>query len=200
MQRIGLTGGIGSGKSTVAATLVRCGATLVDTDAIARSLTQPGGAAMGDIVEAFGPGVLAADGSLDRVQMRTRAFGDAGVRTRLESILHPLIGVECFRQATVATGTVVLFDVPLLVESGRWRSLVERVLVIDTPEHVQVQRVMARSCWSREAVLAVIANQAPRAIRLRAADFVIYNDAKTHAELAAEAECLSSRWAKAATR
>lgn len=200
MQRIGLTGGIGSGKSTVATTLKRCGATLVDTDAIARSLTQPGGAAIFPIVEDFGPEILADDGSLDRVQMRTLVFADAGVRNRLESILHPLIGVECVRQADAATGAVVLFDVPLLVESQRWRQLVDRVLVVDAPEHVQVARVMTRSGWAREAVLAVIANQAPRAARLGAADCVIYNDRKTHAELAAEVEYLWSLWTRAATR
>ncbi len=200
MQRFGLTGGIGTGKSTVAGILVACGATLVDTDAIARVLTQAGGAAMPSIQSAFGSAVVDGSGALDRARMRALAFSDDNHRARLESILHPLIGAECDRQAEAAPGRAVVFDVPLLVESKRWRPRVERVLVIDAPENVQVERVMARSGWTRDMVLAVMANQVPRAVRLRAADGVIYNAGKTLAELATEVQSLWDRWARSATR
>ena len=200
MQRIGLTGGIGSGKSTVAALLVEQGAALVDTDAIARALTLPQGEAMAPIAALFGLGVVAADGSLDRPRMRDIVFNNPTAKRQLEAILHPLIGAACEREAEAAQGRVVVFDVPLLVESGRWRARVDRVLVVDASEATQLQRVMARSGWSTEAVQAVIAQQAPRAARRAAADAVIFNDGLTLAELAAEVRTLWLEWVAGSTR
>ncbi len=200
MQHIGLTGGIGSGKSTVAALWGECGATLIDTDAIARSLTTPGGAAMAPLAAAFGPGVIAADGGLDRDRMRQQAFSDPNIRSRLEAIVHPLIALECQRLADAAQGSPIVFDVPLLVESTHWRGRVDRILVVDTREETQMQRVMARSNWSRETVLAVIANQAPRTTRRRAADAVIFNDGRTLTELRADVHALWHQWCGPAAR
>jgi len=201
VKRIGLTGGIGSGKSTVAALLVAEGAVLVDTDAIARSIAQAGGIAMPALETAFGPTVIAPDGSLDRAAMRQLVFTDAGAKARLEAILHPLIGTETQRQAVAAgDDAIVVFDVPLLVESGRWRALVDRVLVVDAREETQLQRVIARSGWTPEAVRAVIAQQAPRKARRAAADAVIYNESLTLAELGTEVRGLWKLWAAATTR
>lgn len=201
VRRIGLTGGIGSGKSTVAALLVAQGAVLIDTDAIARAIAQPGGAAMPAIEAAFGRSVIAPDGGLDRAIMRQIVFADAGAKARLESILHPLIGAETQRQATAAgSDAVVVFDVPLLVESGRWRAIVERVLVVDATEETQLKRVVARSAWTPEAVRAVIAQQAPRKARRAAADAVIFNESLTLAELEIEVQGLWKQWSVATTR
>lgn len=201
LRRIGLTGGIGSGKSTVAALLVAQGAVLVDTDAIARSIAQPGGIAMPALEAAFGPGVIAPDGGMDRAAMRQIVFADAGAKTRLESILHPLIGAETRRQAAAAgPDAVVVFDVPLLVESGRWRAMVDRVLVVDAREQTQLERVIARSGWTPEATRAVIAQQATRKARRAAADAVIYNDDLTPEELGAQVRGLWERWVRTGTR
>ncbi len=201
VQRIGLTGGIGSGKSTVAGLLVKHGAVLVDTDAIARAIAQPGGIAVPALEAAFGPGVIGADGGLDRAAMRQIVFSDAGAKLRLEAILHPLIGTETQRQAAAAgDDAVVVFDVPLLVESGRWRAIVDRVLVVDATEQTQLQRVVARSGWTPDAVKAVIAQQAPRRARRAAADAVIYNESLTLAELGAQVWGLWERWVGPGTR
>jgi dephospho-CoA kinase len=199
-MRIGLTGGIGSGKSTVASMLVSAGATLIDTDAIARAVTQPQGVAMPAIESAFGREVMAPDGSLDRARMRNLVFADPGIKKRLEAILHPLIGAECERRAAAAAGQLIVFDVPLLVESGRWRAIVDRVLVVDATEETQVRRVVARSGWTPDAVRAVIAQQADPAQRRAAADAVIFNESLPLEELAAEVRSLLKRWAGAGTR
>lgn len=192
--RIGLTGGIGSGKSTVAKALEQLGCTIVDTDAIARALTQAGGPAVLAIVAEFGPESIDDTGALDRTRMRQLAFADPSVRRRLEGILHPLIRDETARQAAaVDTGTVV-FDVPLLVESGRWREQVDKVLVVDCSEATQVTRVMARSGWAADAVRAVVAQQADRRMRRRAADAVIFNEGITPEELELAVQSLWSRW------
>ena len=193
-MRIGLTGGIGSGKSTVAAMLVERGATLIDTDAIARSIAQPQGAAMPAIEAAFGTAVVAADGGLDRARMREIVFNDAQAKQRLEAILHPLIGLETERLASQASGTPIVFDVPLLVESGRWRRAVDRVLVVDSSEATQLKRVVARSGWAADAVQAVIGHQASRAARRAAADAVIVNEGLSMEALAQEVEQLWGRW------
>lgn len=179
IQRIGLTGGIGSGKSTVARVLADCGAAVVDADAMARQLTLPGGAAIGELARQFGPHMITAEGAMDRDRMRQLAFGDPAARQRLEAIIHPLVSQESIRQfhAAVAAGrSCVVFDVPLLVESGRWRQQLDRVLVVDCAEATQIARVMARNGWTREAVLAVMAGQASRAQRLAAADICICNE------------------------
>lgn len=175
--RIGLTGGIGSGKSTVAARLVQWGAHLVDTDAIARQLTQPGGAALPALASRFGADLLGPDGALDRARMRSLVFNDPAARRQLEQVLHPLILQEALRQAGLAApGQPVVFDVPLLAESGHWRQRVDRVLVVDCSEDEQVRRVMARSGWPEPQVRQVIASQASRAQRREIADAVILND------------------------
>ncbi|CAN5916279.1 dephospho-CoA kinase [soil metagenome] len=200
MQRLGLTGGIGSGKSTVAAMLVACGAALVDTDAISRALTRPFGPAIEPIRSAFGDAVIAPDGSLDRAQMRSIVFEDPTRKAALEGILHPMIGAECDFQAAAAAGQLIVFDVPLLVESGRWRARVDRILVVDATADVQVSRVMARSNWTREMTLSVLALQASRSTRLKAADAVIFNGGKSFAQLAEEVRVLMDLWVNPPTR
>jgi len=192
--RIGLTGGIGSGKSTVAGLLALHGAAIIDTDAIARRLTLPGGAAIAGIREAFGDGFIDASGALDRERMRSLAFGDPVSRRHLEAILHPLIGVETARQADASNAPIKVFDVPLLVESGRWRSIVDKVLVVDCSEATQAARVVTRSGWTDDAVQRVIAQQASRQARLSCADAVIRNEGLTMSELAAEVAGLWTHW------
>lgn len=194
-MRIGLTGGIGSGKSTVAGFLREAGACVIDADAISRELTAPGGGAIPAIAAAFGPQALTPEGALDRAHMRELAFSDTGARKRLEAILHPLIGAETEARAAAARESLLVFDVPLLVESGRWRPRLQRVLVVDCLEETQVRRVMQRSGWSREAVLAVLAQQASRAQRRAAADAVIYNDEDCGLDaLRARVLSLAARW------
>ena len=195
MKLIGLTGGIGSGKSTVSRMLVELGAHLVDTDAISRALTATGGAAMPAIVAAFGAPAQAADGALDRAFMRDLAFRDPAARKRLEGILHPMIGDETRRLEALAAGSPwIVFDVPLLVESGRWRQRVDRVLVVDCTPETQVQRVMARNGWTRDAVLAVLAQQATRAQRRAAADAVIVNEGRDLDSLAQDVRQVAAHW------
>jgi dephospho-CoA kinase len=189
-----LTGGIGSGKSTVAAMLVACGAVLVDTDAIAHALTAAGGAALAALAGEFGPDVVAADGSMDRGRMRALAFGDPGARRRLETILHPMIGAEAMRQAALAGSKPVVFDVPLLAASSQWRQRVARVLVVDCLESTQVQRVMQRSGWTEEQVRRVIDQQSTRSARRSIADAVIFNDGLTRAALQVEVGILWDAW------
>ncbi|HEY0818590.1 MAG TPA: dephospho-CoA kinase [Rhizobacter sp.] len=192
---IGLTGGIGSGKSTVARALVERGAVLIDTDAIARSLASPGGDAIEPLRARFGADVIDGNGALDRTRMRELVFADARAKEQLEAILHPMIGIECNRQALAAAGKTIVFDVPLLVESTHWRTRVDRVLVVDCPQETQVSRVMQRSGWSRDAVLAVIAQQATRTRRRACADAVIYNEGLTLDELARHVDILLAHWA-----
>ena len=195
--RIGLTGGIGSGKSTVAGLLAQHGAALVDTDLIARRLTEPGGAAIDALAHAFGADLIDAGGALDRERMRALVFSEPAAKQRLEAILHPLIGVETERQASAASAPVVVFDVPLLVESGRWRACVDKVLVVDCSESTQIDRVVARSGWTAQAVRRVIDQQATRETRRACADAVIYNDAVTLEQLAREVASLWRLWAPA---
>ncbi len=200
VKHIGLTGGIGSGKSTVARTLVECGAVLVDTDAIARSLTVAGGAAIPALAQAFGAQALTPEGALDREHMRQRAFADPAVRERLQAILHPLIGEEAQRQAAAAGTQTVVFDVPLLTESTHWRQRVQRVLVVDCEEATQVARVAARPGWDAETARRVIAQQATRAQRRAIADAVIHNDGITPEQLAQQVRALWQSWAGNNTR
>ena len=159
------TGGTGSGKSTVAPLLVDRGAHLVDTDAIARALTQAGGAAMAALAAEFGAAAIAPDGALDRAYMRQLAFADAGAKARLEAVLHPLIAQEARRLAGQAGLRPVVFDVPLLTESSPWRARVDRVLVVDCAAQTQMARVAQRPGWSDDAARSVMAHQAPRAAR-----------------------------------
>jgi dephospho-CoA kinase len=192
--KIGLTGGIGSGKSTVAAMLVSQGAALIDTDAIARALTAAGGAALPPLQREFGDAILGPDGSLDRAAMRSRVFADAAVRQRLEAVLHPMIGAEAQRQADAASSPVLVFDVPLLAESGHWRARVHRVLVVDCRTGTQIERVAARPGWMRDAAAAAIAAQSSREARRAIADAVIYNDDIDLATLQAHTEALWRLW------
>jgi dephospho-CoA kinase len=174
--RIGLTGGIGSGKSTAAAMLARRGARIVDTDSISRNLTAPGGAAVPAIRQAFGDAIVRADGSLDRDAMRALVFADRVAKQRLEALLHPMIGAEALQEAAAATSQILVFDVPLLTESKHWRERVDRVLVIDCSEASQIERVEKRPGWTRDAVERAINSQAKRAARRAIADAVVFND------------------------
>jgi len=173
---------------------VDLGAVLVDTDAIARSLTAVGGAALAPIARAFGADTIGPDGALDRERMRSIAFGDVAQRHRLETILHPMIGDQALREAAQAGDQPVVFDVPLLTESSVWRLRVARVVVVDCLESTQVQRVMKRSGWSREAVERVIGQQASRSARRRVADAVIYNEDLELSALRTEVEQLWDAW------
>jgi dephospho-CoA kinase len=196
--RVGLTGGIGSGKSTVARLFGKHGASVIDTDQIARRLTQPGGAAIAAIADTFGAEVIDTYGALNRDRMRELVFNDASQKRRLEAILHPLIGRQAEREARSSAANVVVFDVPLLVESVHWRSRVDKVLVVDCPEATQIERVVARSGWAPEAVRAVIDQQATRRERRAAADAVIFNDGITPARLALEVRALWALWGRTA--
>lgn len=175
---VGLTGGIGSGKTTVADLFAAQGAAIVDTDLIAHGLTAADGEAMSAIGDAFGAAVLAADGSLDRAAMRALVFSDPSARKKLEAILHPLIRLHSARQceAALSTAPYVLLVVPLLVESPAFMARVDRILVVDCDAANQRVRVMARSGLTADQVLAIMATQAPRTVRLAAADDVINND------------------------
>ncbi|MBN9429833.1 MAG: dephospho-CoA kinase [Burkholderiales bacterium] len=190
---IGVTGGIGSGKSTVADMFAARGVTLVDADAIAHALTAPGGAAMPIVRERFGAHVVRPDGALDRDAMRELVFRDPGKRHELESILHPMIHDESRRQIEAASGVYTMLVVPLLIESGNWRSRVERVLVVDCPVEVQIERVMRRNGLARERIESIIAAQASRQQRLAAADDVVDNGGSTET-LPAQVQALHQRY------
>ncbi len=173
---VGLTGGIGCGKTTVADRFAELGAAIVDTDRIAHSLTAPRGPAMPEIVQAFGPEYAGPDGALDRARMRALVFADPLAKARLEAILHPRIRASAEAAALAAPGPYVIMVVPLLIESGNWRARVTRVLAIDCSETTQVQRVMARNGLSEQQVRAIMATQATRVERLAEADDVIVNE------------------------
>jgi dephospho-CoA kinase len=192
-----LTGGIGSGKSTVAALLARLGAAVIDADAIARQLTAPDGLAMPAIAQQFGPDFVTPEGALNRDRMRALAFTDPGAKKNLEAIIHPLVAEETARQtgaAEQAGHPCLVFDVPLLVESARWRQKVDHVLVVDCLPETQITRVMARNGLTRAAVEAIIAAQSQRLRRLQAADSVIFNDGLTLQGLSAEVAMLAPRF------
>jgi dephospho-CoA kinase len=189
--RIGLTGGIGSGKSTVLAMLRELGAAAIDADAISRATTAAGGAAIPLIAQKFGADFISPEGALDRARMRERAYAHPEARRELEQIIHPLVGEEIQRQvdAALAGGArCIVLDIPLLVESGRWRAQLDRVLVVDCEPETQVARVAARSGLAPDEVRAIIAAQAPRALRLAAADLVICNEGLTLEALRAQVQ------------
>lgn len=189
MKRIGLTGGIGSGKSTVARMLATLGAAIIDADANARAVTAAGGSAIPAIAAEFGSSFIAVDGAMDRDAMRALAYADPSAKKRLEAIIHPLVGQEGARQSRAALEAghgCIVFDIPLLVESGRWRRQLDRILVIDCTAPTQISRVVARSALAPEAVERIISAQASRAQRLAAADAVIFNDGLTLDGLQAE--------------
>ncbi len=173
---LGLTGGIGSGKTTVALMFEKLGATLVDTDLIAHQLTAPGGLAIPAITQTFGADYLQTDGAMNRAKMRELVFQQPTARQKLESILHPMIWQQCQLSAEQAQGSYTIFVVPLLVKSGKWRTRVNRILVVDCPEQLQIQRVMQRNGLSQQQVMAIMQTQVSRQQRLAEADDVILND------------------------
>jgi dephospho-CoA kinase len=173
--RVALTGGIASGKTTVANLFANRGVPLIDTDVIAREVVEPGQPALAAVVAAFGPSVLDADGRLDRRRMRDRVFKDPAARKQLEGILHPAIRAEMERQSAQAPGPYQVLVIPLLAEGGR-RDHIDRVLVVDAPEALQVERLMRRDGSTREQALAALSSQAKRDARLAIADDVIVND------------------------
>jgi dephospho-CoA kinase len=191
--KLGLTGGIGSGKSTVADMLAQRGAAIIDADAISRATTAPFGSALPLIREQFGADYIGADGGLDRSKMRDLVFQDPGARQRLEAIVHPLVAMETERQeqAAIEQGhRWLVFDVPLLAESPRWQGRVEKILVIDCQAETQVQRVVARSGLTPDEVRRIIAAQTSREKRLAMADWVILNDGLDLATLRQKVDAL----------
>ncbi len=194
---VGLTGGIGSGKSTVAALLAQHGAAVIDADAISRQLTASGGAAMAAIARDFGADFITAEGALDRDRMRALAYTTPRARQQLEAIIHPLVGAETWRQARAAQAAghpCLVFDVPLLVESSSWRQKVDHVLVVDCLPETQVRRVVARNALAPAAIEAIMAAQSSRLSRLKAADSVIFNDGLSLADLSLEVAALAPRF------
>lgn len=194
---VGVTGGIGSGKSSAAALFAELGAGIIDTDDIAHELTRPGGLAMPAITAAFGAGIVAADGSLDRAAMRKRVFAEPAQRKVLEGILHPLIRAEARNRVARSTAPYVMLVVPLLLETGGYPDLVRRVLVIDCDESLQISRTMQRSGLTAEAVRAIMAAQLPRQQRLDRADDVLRNDGDI-AQLRSQVALLHGRYTKLA--
>jgi dephospho-CoA kinase len=190
---VGLTGGIGSGKSAVATLLGELGASIIDTDAISHSLTAAGGAAMPAIETLFGSKYLTSEGALDRAAMRELVFSDQGALLQLESVLHPLIAQKTQVEANQANGLYLIFVVPLLVESGRWKDRVDRILVVDCSEQLQIERVTRRNNLSAGQVQAIMATQANRTQRLAAANDVVVNETSLEA-LRAELEKLHQRY------
>jgi dephospho-CoA kinase len=179
--------------------MVARGATLVDTDAIARTLTEPGGAAMPAVRLQFGDDLVDARGALDRQRMRALAFSDPSAKQRLEAILHPLIGTEAMAQAAQVADGAIVFDVPLLAESSHWRRRCDRIVVVDCSEQTQVDRVMRRAGWHEEQVRRVIALQAPRQARRAIADAVIHNEGQSLHSLQAAVHALWALWVEGAT-
>lgn len=174
--RLGLTGGIGSGKSTVAALLEQLGSFVIDLDALSRACTLSGGSAIPSIASTFGEDFLTAEGALDRQRMRDHVFAHSEARRTLEAIIHPLVGAEVRHLASASTARCLVFDIPLLVESPHWRHLLDRVVVVDCSHATQVSRVSRRNSWDAPTIEAVISSQSTRTQRLAAADIVLCND------------------------
>lgn len=190
---LGVTGGIGSGKSTAARLFAECGAGLVDTDEIALRLTQPGQPAVAEIARRFGPEYLTPAGALDRQRMRSHVFSDPAAKAQLEAILHPLIRMQVAEQVRASDAPYVLVLIPLLVETGGYPTLVQRILVIDADEAVQIARTMARSALSEEQVRAIMRTQATREQRLAAADDIIDNNGDLE-QLRLQVQALHARY------
>jgi dephospho-CoA kinase len=195
MFKLGLTGGIGSGKTQVANLLGAWGADVIDTDLIAHALTAAGGRAIEPISKAFGSEVIDASGALDRVRMRELVFAERAQRTQLESILHPLIAQEVMVQAEQARGLYAVFVVPLLVESGRWLDRIDRLCVVDCEESTQIERVQARNGIALETIRKILDAQATRAQRIALADDVVDNSKGiSMAELEKQVLVLHQAW------
>lgn len=197
MYKVGLTGGIGSGKSKVADMLAALGAAVIDTDVISHDLTAPGGAAIEPIRRAFGPDLIAENGALDRPAMRELVFQSPEARRRLESILHPLIRAETEARARVAEGCYAVFVVPLLIESGTWLDRLDRVCVVDCDPETQIARVQARSGLTRDAIARIMSAQASREERNAAAHDIVNNGGGTSLdELEHQVRALHERWCR----
>jgi len=195
--RLGVSGGIGSGKSTVCQILVRHGATLIDADAISRASTAMGGSAIADIRASFGPEFIDPSGAMDRLKMRELVFSEPQARARLESIVHPLIALEVERQALEAESRgdrCIVFDIPLLVESRHWRKTLDRVVIVDCSVSTQIERVIQRNGLRQVEVEAILGAQSSRTQRLKAADFVIFNEGKDLFEIERELEDLEAQF------
>ena len=192
-KRIGLTGGIGSGKSTLGQMLQERGYPLINADEISHALTAAQGAAIEPIRERFGPEFIAADGALDRARMRQLVFNDAAAKQRLQAVLHPLIlaGIQNAEASIKDKGnSLVVIDIPLLVESAHWRAVLQQVIVVDCEEETQVARVMQRNKLSAAEVRQIMANQASRERRLAAADMVVFNNSYQLADLQQQAQTM----------
>jgi len=196
---VGLTGGIGCGKSQAADMFAALGADIVDTDVIAHELTAPGGGAMAAIATAFGDQYVRTDGALDRARMRELVFSDPPAKNRLEAILHPLIRAESRKRVKSGAGPYVILVVPLLLETGAYRELIDRVLVIDCDESQQIERTMVRSRLTEDAVRRIMATQLPRARRLEQANEVLSNDTDINS-LRAQVEVLHQQYLTAASQ
>lgn len=194
---LGLTGGIGSGKSTVAEVLTRLGAYVIDADALSRATTAIGGAALPAIAATFGEDMITSQGALNRDRMRERIFSDPAAKQQLEAIIHPLVGHQIQQAALNAeqSGAIcIVYDIPLLVESGHWRSKLDKILVVDCSEATQKSRVLLRSGLTLEQIEKIMASQASRTERLQAADYVIYNDGISLDELAAQIQQMGAQF------
>lgn len=193
MLRLGLTGGIGSGKSTVARELQRLGAALIDADDISRRCTMANGMAMTAITRQFGTRFVTTEGAMDRSRMREHVFAHPEARQTLEAIIHPLVQQEIRRQANLVCSPCLVFDIPLLVESPHWRHQLDRILVVDCTEDTQIRRVQARNGWDRTTVEGIMGQQSTREHRLAAADWVLWNDSMDLLALRHETQRMASR-------
>ncbi len=193
-HRLGVTGGIGAGKSTVAALLKDMGAFVIDADDVSRRLTDAGGDAIGAVRSVFGEQSIEPSGAMNRHYMRELVFTDPKIKAQLEVILHPLVGKAIEAMAQTTKSELLVFDIPLLVESGRWRSRLDSVLVVDCEPHTQIDRVSRRSQLNAASVQAIMAAQAPRPTRLAAADHVVYNDTIDAITLSKITLALGRRW------
>lgn len=197
MLRIGLTGGIGSGKTTVTGLFAARGVAIIDTDHIARDIVAPGSALIGQLGQLFGAEIITADGALDRSRLRKVVFNDALKREQLEGLMHPLIRTRTLEQIALANSPYCIVVVPLLLEKG-WQSLVDRILVVDTSPQIQLARTQQRDGLSAEEVRAIIAVQISREQRLSAADDIIVNDADME-KLVLQVEQLHQKYLQLAT-
>lgn len=192
MLRLGLTGGIGSGKSTVARELLSLGAALIDADDISRRCTMVNGLAMPAITRQFGTHFVTPEGAMDRGRMREHVFAHPEARQALEAIIHPLVQQEIRRQSKLVSSPCLVFDIPLLVESPHWRHQLDRILVVDCTEDTQIRRVQARNGWDNTTVETIIGQQSTREHRLAAADCVLWNDSMDLQALRHEVQQMAS--------
>jgi len=195
--RIGISGGIGSGKSTMCQILARNGAPVIDLDAISRASTAAGGQAIAAVRATFGAEFIDDSGAMNRTKMRDLAFSDPNARSRLEAIVHPLIAMEVARLAENAQQqgvSCIVFDIPLLVESAHWRSSLDRVVIVDCTVETQIQRVQARSGLGETEIRKILQAQSSRAQRLQAADMVIFNEGKNLLEIEGELRILGAQF------